>query len=823
MWKSHLRIAWRALARQRLFTTINLVGLAVGMAACTLIALWTLTETRHDRWVPDGERVFVAASKVQYPGRDPEQWRHASAALWPVLKEDFRAQVEAGSRVLPSRRAVRIGQRVENQAMILVDPGFFDALPWPVLHGSTADALSAPGKLVVTERFVRHWFGSAPAALPAAVGQVLSVTVKGDRRPFEIVAVLRDLPPHTIFDFDAVALFDPQDVSNPGLLGWGAFTSLTVVKLKHAGDAQALAAGADDFIERHVPDFSKVDNGFYYRPSLLPMAQAHLHPFSVTGPGKPPGNPTLVATVAITGLLVLVIAIVTYINLATARVSLREREVGLRKTLGASRGQLIAQFLVESMLLAAAAGLLALALVELGLPLFNQLLGQHLVLRYGGSEGVLWPLVAMVLLVGLAGGWYPALVMAGLKPRQALSNRHAAGGGWFRQALVVGQFAVAIGLGCAVAVMLSQIGHLARADMGYEPRGLVLVQQIQRAEVKAQQNSLLDALRRVPGVQSATASMFDPTGSGLARQPIYRPGVPDAQAPQISVQPVDWDFVATYGARLIAGRDLSRDRAGDDASSLSEAELARRGVQVLINRSALSFFNTRDPAAAVGQGFQLPQDQGGRYGATVVGVLEDVRIRSARDAALPSFYARDPETATSISVRVDPAVPEAEMLQRLEAAWRSLLPDSPFNAKSVHEVIDEYYATERRLGSVFALFAGLAIALCAMGLYGLAVFTAERRTREIGLRKLMGARVADILRLLAWQYAKPVLLALAVAWPLAAWAMQRWLEGFETRVPLTPTPFLVAGLLALMVAWITVGAHALKVARLRPSEALRQE
>jgi putative ABC transport system permease protein len=521
MWMSHLRIAWRSLARQRLFTAINLLGLAVGMAACTLIALWTLAETRHDRWIPAAERVFVATSKVQYPGKDPEQWRHAPAPAGPLLETDFAAQIEATSRVLPSRRTLRIGQRVESQSMILVDAGFFEALPWPVLHGSTAEALKQPGRLVVTETFVRHWFGEAPGAMAAAVGQVVSLTVKGEKRPFEIAAVLRDLPAHTILDFEAVALLDPKDLPNPGLLGWGSFNSLTIVKLRSASDADAVNAGAEGFVQRHVPDFETVDKGFFYRPSLLPITEAHLHRFTATGPGKPPGDARLVAAVALIGLLVLVIATITYVNLATARMSLREREVGLRKTLGASRGQLMGQFLVESTLLAAAAGLLALAIVELSLPGFNRLLGQKLELRYVGVEGVLLPLFAMVALVGLAGGWYPALVMARLRPRQALAQRQASSRSWLRQGLVVGQFAIAIGLACALALILAQVRHLSEADMGYEPRGLVIVQQIQRAEVKALQAQLLEAFRRVPGVQSVTASMFDPSAS-----PFFDPACP---------------------------------------------------------------------------------------------------------------------------------------------------------------------------------------------------------------------------------------------------------------------------------------------------------
>lgn len=817
MWRNWLLIAVRALARNRLFTLLNIAGLAVGMAACTLIALWVGNETRQDAWLPGADRVFMLQSRTQYAGKDAELWRHSPAALVPALQQDFAPQIEAATRALFGRRAMRLGSRVENQALLLVDPGFFQVLPWPVLAGSTAGALAQPGKLVVTQGFVRKWFDDKAAA----VGQVVQITIKGSPRPFEIVAVLQDPPAASVFEFEAIALLDPNEMPNPQQLqSFSAFSTWSLVRLRQASDVAALKAGADAFVARHNPQAVNTDNGFRYRPEAVPLQAVHLHPVATAGPGKPPGDATLVSALAATGLLVLLIATITYINLATARVSLRAREVGLRKTLGAARGQLVAQFLVESTVLATAAGVLALALVELSLPAFNALLAQKLALTYLGSGGVLLPLVAMVLFVGLAGGWYPALVLARQQPRQALAGQAtAAGGGGVRAALVVGQFAVAVALISGMAVIVAQVQHLRSADMGYQPQGMVVIQALNRAEVKPLQQALLDSFRRVPGVTAATRSMFDPAGPGVTRQRAFLPGVPDNQAPQLSTQPIDWDYVKTYGARMLAGRDLQRDLGGDDTNKLTPEEISARGVNVLINRAALALFNTADPAVAVGKTFQLDgQDQ--RFTATVVGVVEDIRIRSARDAPEPAFFARDEDHMISISVRFE-GVPPAQMQQRLEAAWREMFPDSPFVAAMADEAVTGYYRAEERVGNLFALFAGLAVALCAVGVYGLAVFTAERRTREIGLRKLLGARVRDILQLLLWQFSKPVLWSLLIAWPLAWWLTRGWLDGFATRIALTPWPFVLAALLALAVAWATVAAQALKVARASPIAALR--
>jgi putative ABC transport system permease protein len=819
MWRNYLIIAARSLAKNRLFTALNLIGLAVGMASCLLIAMWVRSETTYDQWLPDADRIFVVQGKTQYPGKDMETWGGSSAIMLPLLAQDF-SQIEAGTRLIRTERAVRYGSRIESQQVVLADTGFFDVLKLPLAEGDAANALKRPDQIAVGAGFAKKWFGKT-----SAVGQTLTITVKGEKRPFQIAAVMRDTPSNSILEFDLVMPLVEADFGNPAqTLNWGNFSANSMVKLKSAADAAIINAGADGFIGKHAEPFLKVENGFFYRPNLKNITEIHLQSPPVGGYFRPAGDVRLVAAIGATGLLILIIATITYINLATARVSLRAREVGLRKTLGAARAQLMTQFLVESTLLAVFAGILALALVELALPGFNALLAQKLTLQYGGVYGVLLPLVAMVAFVGLIGGWYPALVLTRLRPREAIYGQHGSGGsGRLRQLLVIGQFGIAVLLMTSMAIIYTQVSHLRNIDMGYQAEGLIVIPQLQRAEVKPLQKNLMEAMKRIPGVLSVTRSQFDPTGGGIARQSAFLPGVPDAQAPQVSAHPVDWDYVKTYGGKLIAGRDLGEQFGNDDWTGLSTEDITKRGGNALINRTAIRFFNTTDPEAAIGKTFRLGgRETGQGVTVTVVGVIEDVRLRSARDEIWPSFYARDVDDVTALSVRFKGVAP-AEMAERLNAAWKQLLPDTPFKSKLADEAVGEYYQNEARRGNLFALFAGIAIVLCAAGLYGLAVFTAERRTKEIGIRKVLGANVIDIVKLLVWQFSKPVIIATLIAWPLAWWFMREWLNGFNVRIALTPVPFLAAGALAMVIAWLTVTWHAMRVARKSPIHALRHE
>ncbi len=818
MWKNYLIIAARTLAKNRLFTMLNLVGLATGMAACLLIAMWVRNELTHDQWIPDHERVYAVQGTTQYPGRDPETWGGSPPVLLPLLQQDI-PELESGTRMISTLRSIRLGERLESQPVTLVDTGFFDTIALPLVAGDVLTALKRPDQIAISESFARNWFGST-----TALGQTLTVTVKGEKRPYTVVAVMRDLPSNTMLSFDVLMPLVGNDLANPqDLQNWGAFMSATFVKLKQATDIAQTSASLTQLMQKHNPAFLKVENGFYYLPKLMPIGERHLQRAAIKA-GAPTGDRQLVLAVAITGLLILLIATVTYINLSTARVSLRAREVGLRKTLGASRRQLVAQFLVESTLLAVLAGVIALALVEVALPAFNKVLGLKLAFQYLGGHGVLIPLSAMVLAVGMLGGWYPALVLARLRPREAISGLQARGSGYaLRRLLVIGQFGIAVLLMTCMAIIYAQVRYLQAVDMGYVREGLVVVSGINRAEVKPRQQSLIEAMRRVPGVVSVSRSMFDPTTSGISRQQAYLPGVPDEQAPQVVNQVVDWDYLKTYGGRVLAGRDLSEKIAQDDWPDLPAEEYFKRGGNALVNRAALKFFNTSDPREAIGKTFKIgSRNDAERITVTVVGVIEDIRLRSARDTIEPTFYARDPDHFTAMSIRFEGVSP-AEITSRLEKAWKQLFSDTPYAQKFVDESVALYYQKETRRAWLFALFASIAIVLCAMGLYGLAVFTAVRRTKEIGIRKVLGASTAAIMRLLIWQFSKPVVIAIAIAWPIAWWLMRDWLNSFDARISLTPLPFLVSGLLAITIAWVTVAWHAARVATASPIAALRQE
>jgi putative ABC transport system permease protein len=846
MWRNYLIIAMRSLAKNRLFTALNLIGLAVGMAACLLIAMWVRNEMTYDQWLPDHERIFVVQSDVKEPGQDAQRWGSSPAVMLPLLQQDF-PQIESATRVLSWGMTLRRGTRLENQSVVFGDAGFFDLLKFPTLEGSIEGAFKAPNQMVVSRQFAQKWFGAESSQVnQATIGQTIEMVVKGEKRIYTIAAVLRDIPDNSMFKFDAVVPLVVGDFDNlPWLFGWESFNPQTIVKLKQASDVEALRVGAEAFVAKHHPPAVKGEATLYYRPMYMNIGQAHLQQPKVNAYFKAAGDRTLVKAIGATGVMILLIAIVTYINLATARVSLRAREVGLRKTMGATRLQLIIQFLVESTLLALLAGGVALTLVELLLPAFNVLLEQHLTLHYLGISGVLLPLLVLVLLVGLGGGWYPAMVLSRLRPREAMQGMMMTrGGGKLRLTLVVGQFAIAVLLINCMVIIYAQVMFLRKTDMGYQPAGMMLISQLERKEVRPQQQAFLDEVRRTPGVVSATRSIFGPGSRGNITQRVVFPDkvvgagegaetgtgartTTTKAAPaasdlvNISAQLVDWDYVRTYGAKLLAGRDLSDTFANDDQTNLKRAELVNRTTNVLINRSMLKYFNTSDPQAVIGKVFQIAQE-GTRSPMAVVGVVEDVRLASAREESPATYFSRSAEDFYSMSIRFRDVSP-IDMSKRIEALWKKFFPDTPFTSKMVDEVMRGAYDVEIQRGNLFALFAGIAIVLCAAGLYGLAVFTAERRTKEIGIRKVLGASVTDIVKLLVWQFSKPVLIATLIAWPVAWWLMREWLNGFNVRIALTPIPFLAAGLLAMVIAWVTVTWHAMRVARMSPIHALRHE
>jgi len=827
MWQNYFTIAVRALSKNRLFTILNLIGLAIGMAAFLLIALWVRNETTYDHWIPEADRIFVVQSTIKEPGQDAKAWRSSPAVMLPFLQQDF-PQIESGTRLLNWDMPLKYGTRLESQPILFGDSGFFDTLKFPLLAGDVG-RFKLPNQIVVSNAFAQKWFGREPA-----VGQTIEMVVKGEKRPYIVAAVMQDFPANSMFKFDVVAPLVVADFSNMAWMfqGWNSFNPMTIIKLRSPADASALREGAEAFVAKHNPPAVKGENAMYYRPVIVNIQDSHLQTPNVSGYFKDGGDANLVKVIAATGFLILAIAIITYINLATARVSLRAREVGVRKTVGATRSQLVTQFLVESCVLALGAACLALALIEVTMPIFNSLIEQAITLNYLGTNGVLLPLIVLWIVVGLTGGWYPALVLSRLNPRDAVhgaistsSTRSATsklgGGSALRVTLVVAQFAVAVLLVTCMTIIYLQVVHLRNVDLGFKGEGLITVSQLERSEVKPQQQAFMDEVKKIPGVTFVTRSIFTPgTGGDISQSAVFE-GMAATAVTKISAQIVDYDFLRTYDAKLVAGRDFSRDIASDDVTGLEPEALAKRTNNVVINRSMLKYFNTADPQAAIGKSFQIAHRKS-RFALTVVGVVEDIRMRPAREQSTPTYFSRAADGYYAMSIRFSGVAP-AEMRQRLERKWSGFFPDTPFQSRLMQTVVNGFYAAEANRGNLFAACAGLAFVLCMLGMFGLAVFTAERRTKEIGIRKVLGASATEIMRLLMWQFLKPICLSILIAWPLAWWLMRDCLNGFSDRIPLTPTPFILSALLAMLIAGVTVAAHALMVARVSPVKALRHE
>ena len=556
-----------------------------------------------------------------------------------------------------------------------------------------------------------------------------------------------------------------------------------------------------------------------------------VHLGEADGGGMRPGNDrATVAAMALIGLLILAMAVVNFVNLATARAGQRAREVALRKVLGASRRQLISQFLGEAMLLAAAAMLIALALAEAALPFVNAFLDADMKLTWWGLDGILLPSLLLVLVVGGLGGLYPALYLSRFQPVRVLkanrSSAEAEGSGRLRNALVVGQFAVSIGLIICTAIIQAQTDYARSVDPGYRRDGILQIGQIYRSALQPRLETLMREIEAVEGIVSTGRSTIGVDTWGMENMMVTAPGA--SEPVEFELYRVDPGFFPTLGIDRAAGRTFDADVAMDDSTldpaDESGAAMARRGYNVVLNRLAARRLGYADPRDAVGK--TLLADDGdvaanGRTPVTIIGVVEDSRFRSIRDPLAPMMFVFERTQPGWLLVRYN-GYP-GEVRERVGQVWRRIAPDVPFEAEFAEDIVRDLYAPEAARAGIFAAFALLAVVIGCLGLFGLAAFTAERRTREIGIRKVMGARTSDIVRLLVWQFSRLVLIANLIAWPIAWWAMRDWLNGFDLRIPLDPRLFIAAGLLALAIAAATVMSHALRVARTHPIHALRYE
>ena len=828
MWRNYLAVGTRAFVKNKAYTFINIFGLAVGIAACLMILLYVRYEISYDAWIPEADRAYQVQSVATE--RETGGVAREQMSAFPVgisLAKDF-AEIEEVSRAVPVGTTVLRDGTPFDADMLLVDDSFFRIFPLPFLRGDPAAALRDMNSVVLTKaETVRH-FGTIDA-----LGETFTIVRRGEKVDLRVTGVIEDLPRNTHLKLGLIGRFNPN-VYAEYLDAWGLIGGYNYLKLKPGADAAAIHERLPAWERRNIP-FDRIGGvrtspGEFRDWYLTPITEVHLG--EAQDSAMTPGNDwRTIITFVVIAVLILVMACVNFINLSTARATQRAQEVALRKVLGASRRQLVLQFLGESILLAVFAMLIALALVELTLPMFEAFLDAGLDLDYVGLDGVLLPALGLALLVGGVGGLYPAFYLSRFRPADVLkANRttsDGAGPGRLRNALVVVQFAVSIGLIACTAVIYAQTQHVRTSDLGFRREGLLQIERVDDAAVRPLQQALVDEIARIEGVASASlTSTTIGDGGNIIGMDVQVPGREPIRMESHSTAP---SLLDTMGSRLLAGRSFSERRPLDEATFPDEPDaaferaLVERGMNILVNELATKRLGFATPEAALGAQVGLPfvSEEHGLVPATIVGVFEDVRLRSAREPIQPTLFRWDRSSYDKIIVRYqgDPGA----VRDRLQAIWNRRLPEMPFRAGFVDEAVGELYAADDKRALSFGGFATLAIAVACLGLFGLAAFTAEHRTKEIGIRKVFGATVRDIVRLLVWQFSKPVVIANLIAWPVAWWLMRDWLNNFDVRISLGPTPFMLAGLLAFLVAIGTVAGHAIRVARANPIHALRYE
>jgi putative ABC transport system permease protein len=819
MFGPYARTLYRSLSRHRLYTALNVGGLAVGIAVFLILLLTVRYEMGFDRWIPHVDQVYRLNADVHFPGTSKRFSSNIQGVVTPLLKQDY-PQIKAITRVREGRAIVKIDGRPVRQPITGVDPDFFKVFELPLVAGDAATALRDPASVVLSEKVAATLFPDGDA-----FGRSIDLTIGGKTRAYRVTAILRDTPDESTLDLPALVPINRADLSEEEAVNifdtWGSFSMSAYMRIASPDDAATIGASLGDFVKRRIPPDalpSPIDEVIRY--SVMPLTDVHFADARDPNAEKS-ADPADVAILGLVGLMTLVIAAINYVNLATARAGLRAREVAVRKALGATRRALTLQFMTEAVLLAAAAGLFGLALTELVLPVVNAYGGTHLKLAYFGFDGVLVMVAIAVLAVGLGAGAWPAMALSSFAPAGVLASARSPGGGKagsrLRSALVLLQFTVALVFSICTAVMLDQSHHLRTADLGFSREGLLIVDRLGVAELENRRLTLMDQYRRLPGVVSATISSRSPATGSVASTNVSRPGHV-GEEPSVVIEVIGPGYFETYGVHLAAGRAFDpTNRLDDTAAGPGDSpESGAVGHNVMLSESALPVLGFPSAVAAVGQTVRFGGDP-----MTVIGVIRDVRFRSPRDQipAVLYRYRSDeiPGGVAAIRYRGDPAA----VRNAMETTWRGFAPTVPFEAKTVAQMLEPYYEPEDQRSRLFGLGAGVAILIGALGLYGMAAFVTARRTREIGIRKTLGASTTEVLGLLVSEFLRPVGVAAIIACPVAFLLMSRWLERFDDRVGLSPVAFILPVAGAVLIAVLTVLGHAMMTARSEPAKALR--
>jgi putative ABC transport system permease protein len=802
VFKNYFLTAMRNIWKHKGYSFINIAGLAIGMACCILIIIFIMTELGYDKFHTKADRIHRLAVDATL-GERIINMPVGNNPAGPTLVRDY-PEVENAVRIQSWRARTSLTYQdlqFYEDGIFFADQSFFSVFSFPLIKGDPETALQMANTMVLTESAAEKYFGTDDP-----MGKVLKANNQTD---YTVTGVCLDVPQNSHFHFDMLASFETQFAQNRRMEDiWLNFNNHVYLLLSPEADPGALEAKFPALVEQYMGKDLKALGGtinFY----LQPLRDIHLHSH-LEGELEGNGNILYVYIFAAIALFILIIACINFMNLATARSATRAREVSMRKVAGAHKGALIGQFLGETVLFSLIALAIALVLVWQALPYFSAISGIEMKIRPELLPWLIPTFFGLILFVGLAAGSYPALYLSSFEPATVLKGSFKAGkaGSRFRGILVVGQFIVSIALIIGTSLVLNQLRYMKKKELGFD-KSHVLVTQVRDRKMLQALDSIKAQLKQVPGVLSVTSSSIVPGGQPSVS--IFRPeGFADDESQIMEQYRVDEDFFPTLGIEIVQGRNFSKEFSTDPEDS------------VIINQAAAQKFGWEDP---IGKTIRIPDDINDENemifeARTVVGVIADFHLASLHKMIAPQIIYNS--SGGALSLRLSPENTSAT-LTRLKELWGTIDPGRPLDYFFLDESFDAQYRAEERLSGIFSSFTVFAIFIACLGLFGMASYMAEQRTKEIGIRKVLGASVPGVVALLARDFVKLVLIANLVAWPLAYFIMNRWMQNFAYRAGITIWIFFLTGLAAMTIALLTVSFQSIRAALSDPVRAIKYE
>ncbi|RIV17237.1 ABC transporter permease [Fibrisoma montanum] len=786
MIRNYFKIAWRSLLKNKLFSGINIVGLALGMTCSLLIWLWVKDELSYDRFMPDIDQLY--AVRINFIGDDKtETSTLTNGLLAGILKKEI-PEVQYSTKVqFPQELLIKAGDKAVKENGFYATADFFKVFNVPTIYGNADAALADLSKIIITRRTAEKFFGT-----DAALGKQLQFN---NATYYTVGAVIDDLPTTSSLQFDWLINYDVQE--QDWKKTWGNSFCMTYVKLTpQASQAKAEANMAG--IYKRYTDWKAI-----IHPVLQPMQDVHLYTKYENGQAVG-GRIEYVRIFALVALFILLIACVNFMNLATARSAMRAKEVGVRKVVGALRSSLIGQFLSEAILTSLLAVVVAILLTTLVLPTFNSVFEKQITLDL--NEPILWlSIVVLVVVTGFVAGSYPALFLSSLQPIRILKGtlNFGAGAIHFRRALVVFQFMLSTFLIIGMLVVGRQMNYIQNKKLGLDRENILYttIEGDLGDETGKRLETFRQELIRLPSIASATTTMTLPQNIQSSSGDLNWLGKPENIDANASAMTIGYDFIRTMGIQLVDGRDFDKNRPADSSA-------------YLINESTVKLMKMQNP---VGKQVKFWNGWG-----PIIGVMKDFHLQSLHQPITPLVLALAPSNTSYILIRTE-AGKTQQAIADVERLTKRFNPNYPFDYHFADEEYDKMYRSEQQVNTLINYFGVLAIVISCLGLFGLAAFTAQQRTKEIGVRKVLGASVANIVSLLSTDFLKLVFVALVLATPLAYWALSKWLGSFEYRTELSWWLFSAGAVLATLVALLTISYQSIKAALMNPVKSLRTE